>query len=190
MNPVTLHSAAANGVTLSWALRHAAPSGGIALLTSPRRYHVALLDDMGEVISRKGEIQLDDVFEARVFSPASELRWLHASDGQGRAVVLTEDATALPDELSERPDPLNAVDTNASGYLLWGRAAAVAGDGWTTFATERIGTLDIPADITTGHARVTIREYVAVDPMHGNAYIAEERLLGFEPVSPTRPEDS
>ncbi len=190
MNPATLHSAAVDGVTLSWALRHAAPPGGVALLTSPRRYHVALLDDTRELIPRKGAIHLDDVFEARVFSPATELRWLHTGDGQGRAVILTEDTTALPDELSERPDPINAVDTNAGGYLLWGRAAAAAGDGWTTFATERIGTLDIPADITTGHARVATREYVAVDPTHGNAYIAEERLLAFEPISPARPEDS
>lgn len=190
MNPVTLYFAAADDVTLPWALRHAAPPGGVALLTSPRRYHVALLDEARGAASRNGRVHLDDVFEARVFSPAAELRWLHTGDGQGRAVVLTEDAAALPDEMSERPAPINAAGTHAGGYLLWGRVAGTAGDGWTTFATERIGTLDIPAVITTGHAHVATREYIAVDPAHGNAYIAGERLLHFEPISPARPKDS
>jgi CRISPR-associated protein (TIGR03984 family) len=190
MNPVTLYSAAADGVTLPWTLRHAAPPGGIALLISPRRYHVALLNDTREITPRNGEIHLDDVFEARIFSPIAELRWLHTGDGKGRAALLTEDAMALPDEMSERPAPINAADTNAGGYLLWGRVAGTAHDGWTTFATERIGTLDIPAAVPAGHAHVATREYIAVDPSHGNAYIAEERLLHFEPISPARPKDS
>ncbi|GAA2162031.1 type III-D CRISPR-associated protein Csx19 [Actinomadura napierensis] len=190
MNTVTLHSAATKDVTLRWALREAAPAGGVALLATARRYQVGLVDDARELKSRSGTIAPDDVFEARVFTPTSELRWLHIADGKGRAVVLSENDAAIPNQFGEQLAPINAVDTCTGGYLLWGRVARSAGDGWTTLATERIGTLSIPADITGDHARLATCEYIAVEPVHGNAYIAEERLLHFETIAPSRPKDS
>lgn len=37
---------------------------------------------------------------------------------------------------------------------------------------------------TTARARLAARQYIAVEPEHGNAYVAEERLLRIEPYYP------
>jgi len=180
-----LFSAARDGVTLDWALRHAAPPGtSIGLFQTPRRYYVARVDD-GRVSLRDGSIPLEEVFDARVFSDDVELRWLNVDDGHGRAVALTEDAAALPEQFEERHEPIRAVDVLRGEYLLWGRAAAHHDTGWTTLTSARVGALDVPATVPAGERAVLVtREYVARDPEHGNAYVAEERLLHLETAQP------
>ncbi|TDC84516.1 CRISPR-associated protein Csx19 [Actinomadura sp. 7K507] len=173
-----LHVAARDGITFPEAME-AAPDG-VALLTTPWRYEVVTADE-----ARRSAPE--GVFEARVFDEHAELRWLNEADDRGRAVLLTEDPAALPAPFTER-EQIEVVGTEAGGYLLWGKAVE-ASDGWTTLTTERIGSLRIPAEIARGeHASLVTREYIARDPDHGNAYIAEERLLTFQVSEPLRRE--
>ncbi|MFF0771834.1 CRISPR-associated protein Csx19 [Nonomuraea wenchangensis] len=180
---VVLHAVSWRDIRLDEVLQHAAP-GSVALLSTPQAYHIALVGASGGLETRRGSVRLRDVFEARFFDERAELRWVNFADGRGSAVFLTEDAAMLPDDASERLPDVEATDTRAGAYLLWGRSAGSAGD-WTTLSTERIGTIDIPAVIPAEqHAQVLTREYIALDPDHGNAYIAEERLLRFDLATP------
>jgi CRISPR-associated protein (TIGR03984 family) len=180
---VVLHAVSWRDIRLDEVLGHAAP-GSVALLSTPRAYHVSLVGASGDL---DGSVRLEDVFEARFFDERAELRWVNIAGGRGSAVLLTEDAAMLPDGSGERLPDIVSVCSLEGSYLLWGRSAGSA-NGWTTLASERIGTIDIPADVPAGlHARIVTREYVARDPDHGNAYIAEERLLRFDlaPLEPT-----
>jgi len=182
---VVLHTAARDGLTFSEALTHA--PDGVALLSSPWRYQVVLVHN-GRVLSRGDEPDLTEIFEARIFNERAELRWLHTGDGRGRAVLLSEDAAALSADFPERDGTVHAAEVLEGQYLLWGRVVG-GGDGWTALAAERIGTIHIPVDIPRQpeYAALTTREYVARDPRHGNAYIAEERLLRFVSTKITAP---
>ncbi|GGP14093.1 TIGR03984 family CRISPR-associated protein [Nonomuraea glycinis] len=180
---VVLYAASWHDIGLDEVLRHAAP-GSTALLATPRTHHIALVDASGDVKTRKGSVRLQDVFEARFFDERAELRWVNIADGRGTAVFLTEDAATLPAAFVDRLPAVEAIDTRAGAYLLWGRSAGSV-NGWTTLSTERIGTIDIPAQIPAEqHAQVLVQEYIAQDPNHGNAYIAEERLLRFDLAAP------
>ncbi len=179
-----LHGRASDGLTLAEAIRLAAPRLGVALLASPARYQVADLRD-GACGGPAGPCLLDEVFEARAFGPDLELRWLHTSGGAGRAVALAEQEDELPASLGEQLPALPAVRVFDQRYLLWGTTTDPAADGWATLFSARIGTLDVPvAGSRSGRkVRLCAREYVAVEPAYGNAYIAEERLLGLEEVA-------
>lgn len=174
MTGTTLHVATHDGVTFTEAMESA--PDGFALLTTPWRYEIVT------TAKARGAVP-EGVFEARVFSEHTELRWLHEADDRGRAVLLTEDPTAVPDAF-EAGTPVTAIGTEAGGYLLWGKAVRTS-DGWTTLTTERIGSLRVPGEFDRGdHVELTTREYIARDPDHGNAYIAEERLLSFARSAP------
>lgn len=178
-----LHAAARDDMHLDEALGQAALRDGVALLATPRHYHVARMTDGWPYPSGGAGVPLEDVFEARVFNPGAELRWLHTGDGRGRAVLLTEDETRIPESFAERPEPITADEALRGEYLLWGRATGNR-DGWTTLATARIGTLAIPVIAADGRrVRLLTREYVTYEPSHGNAYVAEERLLYLEQVA-------
>jgi CRISPR-associated protein (TIGR03984 family) len=179
-----LYSRADDDITLPEAITLAAPRSGIALLASPARYQVADVRD-GTCYGPTGPCALDEVFEARVFGPDLELRWLHAGAGRGRAVALAEQEAALPAEFSEALPVLAAVRTFEQHYLLWGMTVDPVADGWATLFSARVGTLSVPlASSGQGHkVRLRAWEYVAVEPDHGNAYVAEERLTSLEEVS-------
>jgi CRISPR-associated protein (TIGR03984 family) len=85
--------------------------------------------------------------------------------------------------------PLVAVDVIGGGYLLWGRALGGGPPGWTTLAAARIGSLPVPVPGSGAGDRITLTylEYVAVEPIHGNAYIAEERLTGLRRTQAAQP---
>ncbi|MUN41082.1 type III-D CRISPR-associated protein Csx19 [Actinomadura litoris] len=173
MTGTTLHVAACDGLTFTEAMESA--PDGFALLTTPWRYAIVTTAE-----ARRSTFQ--GVFEARAFDEHTELRWLQDS---GRTVLLTEDPTALPPSFTPC-DPVNAAGTVDGGYLLWGKAVMTS-DGWTTLTTERIGSLRVPGEFGRGdRVELTTREYIAHDSAHGNAYIAEERLLSFEVSEPLR----
>ncbi|TMR00137.1 TIGR03984 family CRISPR-associated protein [Actinomadura soli] len=177
MTGTTLHVATRDGLTFTEAMERA--PDGFALLTTPWRYEIVTTAD-----ARRSTPE--GVFEARVFNEHTELRWLNDADS-GRTVLLTEDPTVLPAAFA-KPDPLEATGTIKGGYLLWGKAVQ-ASDGWTTLTTERIGSLRVPGEFGGGcHVALATCEYIARDPAHGNAYIAEERLLSFELSEPLRRE--
>lgn len=196
-----LHSRAAEPVSLKDALAHARLTGAVALLSTPRSFLIAAVRD-GHRCTTPEEpagTPLDDVFEARVFTPHTELRWIATGPSAGRAAVLTEDEAHLPTgPFTEDITPLTAIDTIESRYLLWGRPLAThpAPDGWTTLHTPRIGTLHIPTPAGTpppgadDRMQLVAREYVCTEPRHGNAYIAEERLLRLETTGPKQKKET
>ncbi|KLL09963.1 type III-D CRISPR-associated protein Csx19 [Protofrankia coriariae] len=119
-----------------------------------------------------------------------------------------------PDEPSE-PDrpvaPLTAIDRIDNKYLLWGRplrpygsqnpntsqapdvpqsADAPSGPVWVRLAEARIGLLDVPVPRAPHEDECVFLEtveYVTTEPEHGNAYVAEERLVGLFPALLERP---
>ncbi|WP_182874307.1 CRISPR-associated protein Csx19 [Microbispora sp. H10670] len=176
---VALHAVTGSGVTLAEALEATGLDGACALLTTPSAYQVARVTGH-TCVTRNGPVDLAAVYEARVFSPDVELRWMESASAS--AVVLAEDEYLLPGSFDDRLDPLPAARTIEVRYLVWG-AVQDAANGWATLSSARVGVLDVPTLTAFRHGRVRLaaREYVAVDPEHGNAYVAEERLLGFEP---------
>ncbi|TYB45553.1 type III-D CRISPR-associated protein Csx19 [Actinomadura chibensis] len=179
MTGTTLHVATRDGLTFAEAMERA--PDGFALLTTPWRYEIVTTDE-----ARRSTPE--GVFEARVFDEHTELRWLDDA-GSGRTVLLTERPAALPAEFT-RHDPMETIGTIKGRYLLWGKAVH-SSDGWTTLTTERIGSLRVPGVFGRGgHVALATREYIARDAEHGNAYIAEERLLSFEPSEPLRGENA
>jgi CRISPR-associated protein (TIGR03984 family) len=160
---------------------------GPALLSTPTRHLMASADATGCQLP-DGPADLSEVYHARVFDEQRELRWWHDGAGLGRAVVLAEDTAALANGDGQPLDPVHAVDViDDGGYLLWGHTTGGGAPGWTALATTRIGTLHAPlaakAETGGGRVRLAVREYVAVEPVHGNAYVAEERLLRLHHVT-------
>ncbi|MEV6981854.1 CRISPR-associated protein Csx19 [Sphaerisporangium sp. NPDC051017] len=172
-----LYGAAATGITLPEALEAARLDGGCALLTAPSAYRLARAAGRG-CVTPTGPADLSAVYEARVFTAHVELRWVEA----GYAVLLTEDASLLPGAFGEPLDALDVVTTIETRYLVWG-TATTSTPGWAMLASARVGALAVPmaAAPETGRIRLAVREYVVADKAHGNAYVAEERLIGFEP---------
>ncbi|MER6274448.1 CRISPR-associated protein Csx19 [Streptomyces sp900105755] len=178
----TLHARAEPGITLADALARAGFTDAVALLSSPHEHIVARVrDGHCHTNTTPAVYGLDTVFEARIFNEHRELRWLCKSGTRGRAVILTEDPDLLPDAFTHDIAPVAAVDTLDAHYLLWGRP--VSGDSdWTMLHTPQIGTIEVPfpAPDPDRRLRLAAREYVSVEPQHGNAYVSEERLLRIE----------
>jgi len=123
-----------------------------------------------------------NVYEARVFNTAAELRWLGNPGGKGKAIVLTDEPVCSNVFLPT--DDIDLYHTMPNRYLLWGSGTDKADDtleGWSVLFTARIGRLDIPCPGIPHHHRAILQtvEYLAVDREHGNAFVIDERLLGF-----------
>ncbi|MCD0449399.1 CRISPR-associated protein Csx19 [Actinocorallia sp. API 0066] len=180
----TLHYAARDDTGLDRVLAEAA-DGSVALLSTPWRYHVALVRS-GAATTRAGEVPLTDVFEARIFNDNAEFRWSQTGPGTGRAVVLTENPSPVAG-FGDFAD-IQTIGTHQTEYLLWGGSLGPT-DGWSILATARIGRLEIPGDVPEGgRASLVALEYLAREQEHGNVYVAEERLLRFSRAEPRRPE--
>ncbi len=179
---ITLRGATAAGVTLPEALNAARlPDGAVALLTTPSAYRVARVEG-GVCVTPSGPADLSPAYEARVFTPDVELRWTETG-----AVLLAEDPALLPSAFGRPIDPLDAITTLSASYLLWGTVSSPTTGTWATLTSARVGPLTVPLPRDTPSpepaTRISLatREYVAADPEHGNAYVAEERLIRFEP---------
>ncbi|MFI6802169.1 type III-D CRISPR-associated protein Csx19 [Streptosporangium canum] len=179
----TLYGAAAAGVTLARAIEAAGVAGGCALLTAPSAYHVARVEG-GRCVTEAGPVDLSTVYEARVFTAQVELRWVEA----GYAVLLTEDRSLLPPSFDGPVEPLSAEAVLDVRYLLWGEVKAFT-SGWVALGSARIGTLTVPVatPFPQDRIRLVAREYVVADRVHGNAHVAEERLVGFAPYAVESP---
>lgn len=180
----TLYWRAANNVQLADALAIAALPGAVALLSTPTDYHVAGCHD-GQPRTPDGPVDLDRVYHCRTFTRYAELRWQQTSAEYGRAVALAEDPARLPTTFGHDTGELPVAETIGAEYLLWGTVLAPPDDGWTATATSRVGTLRFPASGVAGHRlRLNSVEYVAIEPEHGNAYVAEERLVDIDDYPP------
>lgn len=154
--------------------------GATAFLATPGRFIVARAEVSGALATGDGRpVVLGDVFEARLFCPAAELRWLGTREG-GRAVIVAEESLALAAEAWRPLEPLQA-ELLSGHYLVWGEGLEAPADlaaGWSRLAMARIGALDVPLAGVGPGARVQIEsvEYL-VEHEHGNVAVAEERFL-------------
>ncbi len=152
-----------------------------ALLYAPAWCRFALAGDGGRLLDEKGAaIDLGVVFEAKVFSAACELRWLHEACGRGTAALLSETAH---DFGSSTPLTDVAVAQRQT-YLLWGEGTGKSpGAGWSWISTSRIGKLEVPVPEVAKNQRVrlTAVEYLQeIEDCDGNVAVTEERLTGLE----------
>lgn len=151
-----------------------------ALLYAPRWCRFAKPESTGILTDSSGQlVEVDEVFEARIFSNAAELRWLHVENGLGRAVLLSESKH----NCFESEDEVLCLEGIDGTYLVWGQGVKpLKKSGWSRLATARIGPLDVPLENVGANQYVHIvtREYIVTEPKFGNAYIFDERLLRLE----------
>ncbi|PID55085.1 MAG: hypothetical protein CSB46_00895 [Micrococcales bacterium] len=124
----------------------------------------------GQVTRYTGRVDLCDVFEARVFNAAKELRWVHRSKGSGRVAI-------VPDGCSENRQPKPFHEHKTIERLLWGSVADTH-DGWTSVYSPRYGTAHLPLPGVAKSERVYLRsvEYT-VEDQYGNVRVADLRHL-------------
>lgn len=174
---ITLHEALRSCITPLNQGSHA-----VALLYSPNQCQFAKLQNTTLTGSHGQEIDLQFVFEARVFNEQCEMRWLNIIDGQGTAVMISDQTlgSCLDEELPE----LSAIATLEQKYLIWGEKTDTSiRNGWTRLATARIGALDVPIVLSTGkRVQLTAIEYLTEDEEYGNVAVVEERLIKLEEV--------
>lgn len=147
----------------------------IALLYGLRRCGFARVD--GKSLVPRDPIA--DIYEARVFGAAGELRWVATTaDAQrGRAVFSSERGDAQPEGWTRVGGPLGRL--RCDHYVLWGKARETR-DGWTRLFEHRVGDLWVPIQLAVGdRARLSFTEYVGAPDEHGNLVIAAERLGGL-----------
>jgi CRISPR-associated protein (TIGR03984 family) len=140
-----------------------------AILYSPKKCHLAIFDGT-KFIDANGEIDVSDVYEARVFNADKELRWLNESDGKGNSIIISD--ANLPD----------AIGTIPQNYLLWGKKNGASLNGWTQFAEARIGAFYVPVTLVNKeYAVFKAIEYLG-EFEDGNVAVFEERLMGISEV--------
>jgi CRISPR-associated protein (TIGR03984 family) len=183
---------ARDSVTLDDALADIAPilgSPAVCLLYLPYECIVARLLPGGALEHDGVALTGDGAFEARVFSPGGELRWVHEADERGRAVTLTEEGGAELSRLgagwaaTQRIGPAEPEDVR---YVLWGMAGAEGrAAGWTRMRSPRTGDLLVPLDFPGGgrpvylHGREYLGRVTAVRSAardDGNVVVLEELL--------------
>ncbi len=186
--PATLYGRSQKNITLAAAIAACAPCFGeaVALFYSPERCLLGKVASASVTDSSNAAVNLDRVFEARIFNTDYELRWLNQHSGEGTAVLLSE--RAIASYLTEPLGDLVAIDTQTHTYLLWGEGLSAPSlqTGWSRLATSRLGKLDVPiAGVSQSQQRIklTATEYFQrMDELYGNVRVAEERLTGLQKV--------
>lgn len=185
----TLFSYGKNNLTLNEALQDCPMlDNGIALLYSLKRCQFARVRDRSLIDDRDRVIPLDNfasqyIFEARIFTPECELRWLNENNGRGISALICERELSLPDW--QPNPPLMYLESLPQQYLLWGqKTEARASQGWQKLASARIGMLAVPLQQQIAkNQRVYLKtqEYLGeVDRDNGNVAVIEERLIELE----------
>ena len=171
-------------ITLKSALEKSASalSHAVAIIYSPTCCQFAKVQENGNLTNAKNEIiSIDKVFELRAFNQNCELRWLNELNGEGKAVLISEQN--ISDYLDHKISEISALDTIHQQYILWGeKAKTVSTSGWGKLATARIGSIDVPVQGLTANKRVYLIavEYLKVTDDNGNVSVVEERLTGLE----------
>lgn len=154
----------------------------VAIIYSPISCQFAKLDQTGNLTNAKNEIiSLNKVFELRAFNQNCELRWLNELNGQGKAVLISEqDISSCLDECIP---PIKVLDIIPQKYILWGeKVKTVLISEWGKLASSRIGSIDVPVRGLTADKRVYLNavEYLKTIDNNGNVSVVEERLTGLE----------
>lgn len=160
-------------------------SDAVGLFYSPESCFLGQVQGITVTDSSRQPINLNRVFETRIFNADYELRWLNQQGGQGIAVLLSEKTSEK--YLTEAVENLQAIDTLEQTYLLWGESYNTSlEEGWSRLATSRLGNLDVPiAGVNKQGQRIklTAKEYFRqMDELYGNVIVAEERLTGLQKV--------
>jgi CRISPR-associated protein (TIGR03984 family) len=169
-------------ITLESALENCASvlSEGVAIIYSPICCQLAKVNENGELKNKNNEvISLNGVFELRAFNKTHELRWLNKFDGEGKAVLISEQP--ISSYLDKDICDLEALNIIPQEYILWGEGVTtVSPSGWGKLAKSRIGSIDVPVEELTVKKRVYLDtvEYLKADE-YGNVSVVEERLIGL-----------
>lgn len=191
-----LHGYAVQGLTLEKALEDCIDiltsegRDALALLYATNRCFLARLKNGNLLDQDDSLVSTAAVYEARMFSDNTELRWLNRDGGSGDAALLTETQPALNDSWKNRAD-LNqdvvSAGTIKHSYLLWGESVLPPRNGWIKMATPRIGGYYSPFAMDVSHEyeptklrlQLNAIEYLSQEPEHGNVFVAEERWLNI-----------
>ncbi|MBD2395141.1 TIGR03984 family CRISPR-associated protein [Cyanobacterium aponinum FACHB-4101] len=184
-----LHAQSSVNITLSEAINQCLNplEDAIALLYSPNFCQVLKLEKDGNLSNSKEEIintnyQDNYIFEARIFNPNYELRWLNEDEGKGTAAIISEND--FDNCLAKKLDSIKVIDTINQQYLLWGeKAKTKLNEGWQRLSAARIGSLDIPLSQSLSQEKrvyLNTREYLKVMDNFGNVRVIEERLINLE----------
>jgi CRISPR-associated protein (TIGR03984 family) len=163
-------------------------NGAVGIFYSPAACQFGQFQN-GLVSGENGaELDLKNVFEARIFNTQGEFRWLNHSSGFGKAVLLSQED--IKNYFEKDLEPIEAIDIIDSQYLLWGEGTGnqEINKGWSYLSAARIGKFAVPIQGIDSNQRVKLkfREYLGVwntaDPQdnHGNVVVLEERLLGLD----------
>lgn len=167
-------------------------AGAVGLVYSAEQCRVLTLAAMQDAGTFKSEMKCPP-FEARVFNPTGELRWvadaqffdLDKWDNKGVAVLLTEQENVKP-PAEWKSDITNYVDSRHDQYVLWGEYEKEDENNWVLFE-HRMGNLAIPKVAFVWEnpkekkkAALKVKEYIAEGDNHGNCTVIAERLLGFD----------
>jgi CRISPR-associated protein (TIGR03984 family) len=135
----------------------------------------------GDTITNETGAALDlaSVFEAKIFNPQAELRWLNILNGMGNAVLLSEQD--IQNYLDRDESTIQAIDIIDSQYLLWGEGTGKKQGAWSHISAARTGKIAVPIENINRNDRVKLRfrEYLSICDCHGNVAIVEERLKGL-----------
>lgn len=157
-------------------------TNAIVIVYSPSACQFARVDAEGRLINNQNQpLDLQNIFEARIFTSDYELRWLNQTSGIGQAVLLTE--KQVPEVFGESIQPVIAQEITPRKYLLWGEGVNTnMNEGWGTLAEARIGALPVPVNNLRQGQRVYLHscEYVAIVDDYGNVAVVEERLVELE----------
>ncbi len=164
------------GQALAWFATVAGPSIGYAYTPSTIgwfRTHTG----SPEAVGPDGPFDLSGVFELRASDGERELRWLHATDQRGTAVVLAPEGVATLDGHDVSPAGVVERPSTCSRYLAG--TVRRSGEGWSELFSGRFGRLSVPLAAPARHrvALVTIEHLV--EDKHGNCDIVDARWVGL-----------
>lgn len=161
----------------------------VGFVSTPTEHRLVRFDG-GLLHAPAGVPEAAGVFEARLFGPDAELRWVRTGPAGGVAVLIAERASGVPG-WAGAGEPAQTIE---GAYALWGRRFEAGPlDGWCRALEGRIGAVDVPfagpppaggPGWPAGYLELCYREYIVADG-YGNARIADERLIGIRAAAPT-----
>lgn len=133
---------------------------------------------------KEKKLELERVFEVRIFNEIAELRWLNEPDGNHLTAILSEKQLIFDGkELQAESKILGGI---CHKYLLWGRSIETNPHIWTRLAEARIRAFYVPIEVRrndkddrSGYAQFTAVEYLK-QYEDGNVAVFDERLTGIK----------
>jgi len=175
-----LHTFTKQDLTLEQALSDCGDllTDATALVYSPAQCRLGRFDN-GRLDFHDEAIDIHDIFEARVFNAAGELRWV----ADGRAAFLTEEESQKPKEWTSLEEKNRPLFFQEGQYILWGQRRE-AQDGWVNLFEHRVGNRWVPfraeGKMKDGdRLAITYAEYIATADANGNQAVVAERLTGL-----------